>query len=131
MVCHLLGESAVVHYGLDQPLKTFWMDKAYRIPDNPDANEEPQHLSPVTVPINRMSVHSIFVRPEPDEQFRVGLSTNWRESPTTAVMGYDASRCRKMADKLGATRPSAQTWESTPGEDGKRSGRLRRKARIA
>ncbi len=59
---------------LDQPLKTFWMDKAYRIPNNADANEEPQHLSPVTVPINRMAVHSIFVRPEPDEQLRTGQS---------------------------------------------------------
>ncbi len=57
---------------LDQPLKTFWMDKAYRIPDNAEANEEPQHLSPVTVPISRMVVHSIFVRPEPSEQLRMG-----------------------------------------------------------
>jgi len=59
---------------LDQPLKTFWMDKAYRIPDNTAANEVPQHLSPVTVPINRMPVHSIFVRPDPDEQLRTGQS---------------------------------------------------------
>ena len=59
---------------LDQPLKTFWMDKAYRIPDNADANEDPQHLSPVTVPINRMAVHSIFVQPEPGEQLRAGQS---------------------------------------------------------
>jgi DMSO/TMAO reductase YedYZ molybdopterin-dependent catalytic subunit len=59
---------------LDQPLKTFWMDKAYRIPDNPEANEEPQHLSAVTVPINVMSVHSIFVRPAPQEQLRAGQS---------------------------------------------------------
>jgi sulfite dehydrogenase (cytochrome) subunit A len=57
---------------LDQPLKTFWMDKAYRIPDNEDANEEPQHLSPVTVPINRMAVHSIFIRPEPEERLHAG-----------------------------------------------------------
>ena len=57
---------------LDQPLKTFWMDKAYRIADNADANEEPQHLSAVTVPINQMSVHSIFVSPEPGEQLRTG-----------------------------------------------------------
>src|SRR5271165_3702082 len=57
---------------LEQPLKTFWMDKAYRIPDNADANEDHQHLSPLTIPINRMSVHSIFVRPEPDEQLRAG-----------------------------------------------------------
>jgi DMSO/TMAO reductase YedYZ molybdopterin-dependent catalytic subunit len=59
---------------LDQPLKTFWMDKAYRIPNNADANEDLQHLSLVTVPINRMAVHSIFVRPELDEQLRTGQS---------------------------------------------------------
>jgi len=59
---------------LDQPLKTFWMDKAYRIPDNPQANEEPEHLSSVTVPINVMAVHSIFVRPAPQQQLRTGQS---------------------------------------------------------
>lgn len=57
---------------LDQPLKTFWMDKAYRIPDNPQANESPQNLAEVTVPISVMSVHSIFVKPEPGEQLRAG-----------------------------------------------------------
>jgi sulfite dehydrogenase (cytochrome) subunit A len=57
---------------LDHPLKSFWMDKAYRIPNNAAANEEPQHLSPITVPITRMAVRSVFVRPEPDEQLLVG-----------------------------------------------------------
>lgn len=57
---------------LDQPLKTFWMDKAYRIPDNPQANEEPQHLATATVPINLMPAHSIFVKPGPGEQLRAG-----------------------------------------------------------
>ena len=57
---------------LDQPLKSFWMDKAYRIPDNPGANETPQQLATETVPINRMPVHSIFVTPEPGKQVRVG-----------------------------------------------------------
>src|SRR6516165_3078336 len=59
---------------LDQPLKTFWMDKAYRIADNAEANEEPQHLSPVTVPIDRMLAHSIFVSPEPGEKLHAGQS---------------------------------------------------------
>ena len=59
---------------LDQFLKSFWMDKAYRIPDDANANEDPQHLSPVTVAINRMSVHSIFVQPEPDERLQAGKS---------------------------------------------------------
>lgn len=53
---------------LDQPLKTFWMDTAYRIPDNPRAEEDPQHQAATTVPINRMPVHSIFVRPGTEEK---------------------------------------------------------------
>jgi sulfite dehydrogenase (cytochrome) subunit A len=57
---------------LDEPLKTFWMDKAYRIPDNPQANEEPGQLATATVPINRMPVHSIFVKPGPGEQLHAG-----------------------------------------------------------
>ena len=59
---------------LDQPLKTFWMDTAYRVPDNSGAEESPQQLAKVTVPITRMSVHSIFVKPTPSEQLAVGKS---------------------------------------------------------
>ena len=59
---------------LDQPLKTFWMDTAYRIPDNPGAEETPQQLSKVTLPITRMSVHSIFVKPGANEKLRSGQS---------------------------------------------------------
>jgi DMSO/TMAO reductase YedYZ molybdopterin-dependent catalytic subunit len=55
---------------LDKPLKTFWMDTAYRIPDNSAAEETPQSLSPKTVPITKMPVHSIFVKPEPGEQLK-------------------------------------------------------------
>jgi DMSO/TMAO reductase YedYZ molybdopterin-dependent catalytic subunit len=46
----------------------FWMDKAYRIPTAPDGNESPDHLSVETTPINRMSLRSLFVRPEPGER---------------------------------------------------------------
>ena len=55
---------------LDKPLKTFWMDTAYRVPDNSGAEETPQSLSPKTVPITKMSVHSIFVKPTPGEQIK-------------------------------------------------------------
>jgi len=57
---------------LDQPLKTFWMDTAYRIPNNAGAEETPQQLSKVTVPITRMSVRSIFVKPTLGEHLSVG-----------------------------------------------------------
>lgn len=46
----------------------FWMDKAYRIPTSPDGNESTEHLSTETTPISRMSLRSLFVRPEPGEQ---------------------------------------------------------------
>ena len=59
---------------LDAPLKSFWMDKAYRIPDNPQANESPEHLATVTVPINRMPVHSIFVTPGANQKLQTGKS---------------------------------------------------------
>jgi sulfite dehydrogenase len=46
----------------------FWMDTAYRIPSAPDGNESPDALDKETVPINRFSLRSLFVRPEPGEQ---------------------------------------------------------------
>ena len=46
----------------------FWMDKAYRIPNTADANEAPDHLATETVPINRLDLRSLFVRPEPGEK---------------------------------------------------------------
>ena len=39
-----------------------------------DANEDPQHLAEVTVPVSAMPIHSIFVRPEPGEQLHAGIS---------------------------------------------------------
>ena len=57
---------------LDKPLKTFWMDTAYRIPDNSQADETPQNLAQKTVPITKMSLHSIFVRPTSKEELRAG-----------------------------------------------------------
>ncbi len=57
---------------LDKPFSGFWMDKAYRIPTAPNADEVPGQLAKDTVPINRMSVRSLFVRPEPGERASVG-----------------------------------------------------------
>jgi len=53
---------------LSEKFHGYWMDKAYRIPTTADANEVPGHLALETTPINRMSLRSIFVRPEPDER---------------------------------------------------------------
>ncbi len=51
----------------------FWMDKAYRIPTAPDANEAPAQLATETTPINRLSLRSLFVRPEPGERLSAGV----------------------------------------------------------
>jgi sulfite dehydrogenase len=56
----------------DTPLRSFWMETAYRIPNNPDAIEQPEHLAKDTIPINRFAVHSIFVSPEPGESVAAG-----------------------------------------------------------
>lgn len=57
---------------LQQPLDSFWMKTAYRIPNNTDASEEPKNLATDTVPINRLNLRSIFVTPEPEARVRVG-----------------------------------------------------------
>src|SRR5688572_15314507 len=52
---------------LDKPFDGFWMAKAYRVPDTPNFQESPKDLAKTTVPIHRMTVRSLFVRPEPGE----------------------------------------------------------------
>jgi DMSO/TMAO reductase YedYZ molybdopterin-dependent catalytic subunit len=59
---------------LDSALHNFWMDKAYRIPNNRQAQETPAQQATDTVPINKMAVHSIFVAPEPGETVKSGQS---------------------------------------------------------
>ncbi len=50
---------------LPKKFEGFWMDKAYRIPNNDDAQESPKELAKDTIPIHRHSVRSLFVIPEP------------------------------------------------------------------
>ncbi len=53
---------------LPEKFHGFWMDKAYRIPTSPNGDESPEHVAAETIPINRMSLRSLFVRPGPGEQ---------------------------------------------------------------
>jgi DMSO/TMAO reductase YedYZ molybdopterin-dependent catalytic subunit len=55
---------------LTEHFKSFWMDTAYRIPNNPQGNEDPKHLAKDTVPINKHSVRSIFVNPEAGQRLK-------------------------------------------------------------
>jgi DMSO/TMAO reductase YedYZ molybdopterin-dependent catalytic subunit len=54
------------------PLQNFWMAKAYRIPNNATATEAPGKLDANTVPINKLAVHSVFVKPEPGDAITSG-----------------------------------------------------------
>jgi hypothetical protein len=115
---------------LDKPLRTYWMDEAYRIPNNGDANEDPDHPSPITVPINRMAVRSIFVRPEPGEQLRTGqtyeitgvasdggsgirrveLSKDGGQSWSDAALGVDLGRYSWRRWQAEWTPPARRTY---------------------
>lgn len=50
----------------------YWMAKAYRIPKNEHASETPESLAKDTVPINRMNVRSLVVRPDSNDVVRSG-----------------------------------------------------------
>src|SRR5205807_3525324 len=46
---------------LDRAFEGYWIAKAYRIPNNPEGAETPDHVAADTVPINRFTVRSVFV----------------------------------------------------------------------
>lgn len=60
---------------LPERFKGFWMDKAYRIPKTKNAIEQPEHLATDTIPINRMSVRSLIVRPDFTDTVKAGIAT--------------------------------------------------------
>ncbi len=52
----------------------FWMDKAYRIPNNPKIEESPGNLAKETVPINKMPVRSLFLPPAAGAAIKAGAA---------------------------------------------------------
>jgi hypothetical protein len=57
---------------LPEKFDGYWMAKAYKIPNNALGVETPEALATDLIPINRFALHSIFVRPEPQEVIRAG-----------------------------------------------------------
>ena len=66
-----LSEITVV----DKPFEQFWMKPAYRIPDNACGCVEPGTTPKATVPIQRMTVRSFLVSPEPGTRVAAGAPT--------------------------------------------------------
>jgi sulfite dehydrogenase len=57
----------------NEPFAGFWMAKAYRVPaKRPFLDETPDALATDTVPISRMLVRSLIVKPEPGEAVKAG-----------------------------------------------------------
>ncbi len=56
----------------DTKFHGYWMDKGYRVPNNANGNETPENLAKDTIPINKFTLRSIFVRPEPGEVVKAG-----------------------------------------------------------
>ncbi len=85
---------------LPEPFRGFWMDKAYRIPTAPDANESADHPAAETTPINRLSLRSLFVRPEPGEQLKA--TTPYEIQGLAFDSGSGIRRVEVSTDKDGA-----------------------------
>src|SRR5207245_9658144 len=63
---------------LDAPFSGYWMDPAYRIPDNPCACVEPGTTSKKTKPIARYNVRSFITSLSEGEKFRTGQNLTVR-----------------------------------------------------
>jgi sulfite dehydrogenase len=57
---------------LNKPEEGFWMNPAYRIPDNRCACVPPGTKPSRTIPINRMNTRSLIVEPVPGSLFKTG-----------------------------------------------------------
>jgi len=89
---------------LPSKFQGYWMDKAYRIPSTTDANEAPDHLATETVPINRLNLRSLFVRPEPGEKLS-------RQTPFEIQgLAFDSGR---GIERVEVSTDDAATWQIT------------------
>jgi DMSO/TMAO reductase YedYZ molybdopterin-dependent catalytic subunit len=90
---------------LDRRFVGFWMAPAYRIPNNPTAQETPQALAAETVPINRLNIRSFLVRPEPGDRIAVGQPCALEG---IAFDGGDGIRTVEYSTDAGATWTAAR-----------------------
>jgi len=57
-----------------EPLKSFWVDTAYRIPSTPTHDEDPKHPSEITQPLTTFPTRSVFVSPDGSGKVRRGVA---------------------------------------------------------
>jgi sulfite dehydrogenase (cytochrome) subunit A len=88
---------------LPQKFKGFWMDKGYRVPNNPDCQESPKELAKETVPISRMTVRALFAAPEVGEKVPAGKAYE--------VQGV-AMDSGKGINKVEVSTDGGKTWSA-------------------
>ena len=93
----------------------FWMDKSYRIPKNPFAEEEPHNLAKDTIPINKLNLRSLFVRPDPSDIVKAG-----QDFQVEGIAFDDGSGIKKIEVAImtaeSAAMQSLDSSQSTRGE---------------
>jgi DMSO/TMAO reductase YedYZ molybdopterin-dependent catalytic subunit len=97
---------------LDAPDENYWMKTAYRAPDTPRGNTNPEDVKAgkvKTVPIERMPVRSFLISPDGSTKIPAGLSvTTWG----ITFSGYGRVNRVEVSDD------GAKTWrDATLGDD--------------
>ncbi len=98
---------------LDKPFDGFWMQKAYRIPDNDCACTQPGKAADKTVPINRFTVRSFLTNLADGADVKAGARP-CAVSPSTGAPGSSRWRSRPMTARPGRRRNSGRISAPTP-----------------
>ena len=113
---------------LDKSFDGFWMAKAYRVPNTQGFIESPDALAKETVPINRMTVRSLFVQPALDEtvpanaDYEVqGLALDGGSGIEKVEISVDGGKSwseARLDPEIGkySWRRFRYTWRPTPGQ---------------
>jgi DMSO/TMAO reductase YedYZ molybdopterin-dependent catalytic subunit len=97
---------------LNEKFHNFWMDKAYRVPKNPELEESPADLAKETVPIAGMLVRSLFVSPEPGTKMQwIGTEDKLPEIEGIAFDGGSGIKKVEVSFDAGKTWNGARLGE--------------------
>jgi DMSO/TMAO reductase YedYZ molybdopterin-dependent catalytic subunit len=96
---------------LDAPDENFWMKTAYRVPDTPRGNTNPEDVKAgkvKTIPIERFPVRSFLISPDGSSKIPAGLSVTLRG---IAFSGFGRVNRVEVSDDDGKTWADAKLGE--------------------
>lgn len=91
---------------LPSKFEGFWMDKSYRIPKNEFAEEKPHDLAKDTVPIGKLNLRSLFVRPDPADILKSG-----QEFEIEGIAFDDGTGIAKVEISISDPSGSNESWQ--------------------